>query len=81
MVFLWDLSNLQELESIRPDYVGEFRADPLIKEVAIEDPFPLIYRRLVGEVPLITLAFFLALSNLYIFVQLEQMVMNDPTNE
>lgn len=72
MVYLWDLENYENTEIAQCDYQGEFRPDPITKDIVIVDPFPLKYRRLIGEIPLVILAMSMVIGIFYGFMTLEK---------
>lgn len=74
MVFLWDLAKFEDSEITRYDYRGEFRADPVTKDLKVEDPVSLKCRRLIAEIPLVTLAIALVIGIFYGFLQANQAV-------
>lgn len=70
MRHLWDLTEFEDAQVQRADYGGEFKIDPVRKEVILQDRINEDTRRLIVEIPLSIFGIAMILGIFYGFIEL-----------
>ena len=79
-VKIWNTENFKENELPRLDYNGNYVIDPISKKIIKKNKFSTLKRRLITEIPLISLGAFFIIILFILMTRLNQNI-NDKTDE